>query len=85
MNQVRASAHGTRGKVQPMQKTFVVTGMTCEHCENRVTREVTDIPGVSNAVADAAAGSLLVTADENVTDAAIAEAVDEAGYSLDHD
>jgi copper chaperone len=68
-----------------MQKAFVVTGMTCEHCENRVSREVCNIPGVSDAVADAAAGTLIVTADDVVTDAAIAEAVDEAGYSLVND
>jgi copper chaperone len=68
-----------------MQKQFIVTGMTCEHCENRVAREVRDVPGITSAVADAAAGTLVVTGGDVLDEAAIADAVDEAGYALVHD
>lgn len=68
-----------------MQKHFDVTGMTCEHCENRVSREVGEVPGILTAVADSSAGRLTVTSAGALDEAAIAAAVEEAGYTLVHD
>lgn len=62
---------------------YTVTGMTCEHCVRSVTEEVGAIDGVTDLQIDLATGSLTVTtADAPVDDAAVREAVSEAGYSV---
>ena len=58
---------------------YVVTGMTCGHCEHAVRDEVSRIPGVSAVEVSAATGLLTVTA-ETLDDTAVLTAVDEAGY-----
>ncbi len=52
---------------------YIVTGMTCEHCVNAVTDEVTQIPGVRAVDVDLVTGGLTV---------ASAEPLEEAGYEL---
>ena len=61
--------------------TFTVTGMTCGNCENHVREEVSAISGVTSLTVSAAAGSLSVTADGPVDEAAVIAAVEEAGYT----
>ena len=60
--------------------TYLVTGMTCGHCAASVTEEIDEVPGVESVTVDHAAGTAVVTGD--VDDAAIAAAVEEAGYAL---
>ena len=62
--------------------TYTVTGMTCGHCVNAVTEEVTAVPGVTGVEVDLASGRLTVTSDSPVDDDAVRAAVDEAGYQL---
>ena len=62
--------------------TYTVTGMTCGHCVSAVTEEVSQIPGVSDVRVDLASGSVTITSDTQIDDAAVAVAVDEAGYQL---
>ena len=62
--------------------TYTVTGMTCGHCVNAVTEEVTALPGVTAVDVDLASGRLTVTSDAPVDDEAVRAAVDEAGYEL---
>lgn len=61
---------------------YHVVGMTCEHCERRVTGELNAIAGVESVTADAETGLVVVTAGAQPDAAAVAEAVDEAGYEL---
>lgn len=63
-------------------QSYIVTGMTCEHCVASVTEEVSAIPGVTAVAVDLASGAVTVTADQPVADEAVRAAVDEAGYSL---
>lgn len=63
-------------------QTYTVVGMTCEHCVRAVSTEVQDIAGVSSAQVDLAAGTVTVTSDAPLDQAAVAEAIDEAGYEL---
>ena len=63
------------------ESTYVVTGMTCEHCVNAVTEEVGRVPGVDGVVVDLATGRVRVTGTA-YTDEQIRAAVDEAGYEL---
>ncbi|MCR8693109.1 MAG: heavy-metal-associated domain-containing protein [Rhodococcus sp. (in: high G+C Gram-positive bacteria)] len=62
--------------------TYTVTGMTCQHCVASVTEEVQEIPGVENVAVDLATGAVTVTSAESLDDAAVAAAVEEAGYNL---
>lgn len=61
---------------------FTVVGMTCEHCVASVSEEVSEIPAVTAVDVDLVSGSLVVTADEALSDDAVRAAVEEAGYQL---
>jgi copper ion binding protein len=61
--------------------TYQVTGMTCGHCVQAVTTEVSAIDGVTDVQVDLESGRVDVTG-EGVTDEAVRAAVDEAGYAL---
>jgi copper chaperone len=62
-------------------RTYTVEGMTCDHCVLSVTEEVAEVEGVEDARADLASGELTVTG-QGFSDAAVAAAVDEAGYRI---
>lgn len=66
-------------------QTYRVTGMTCEHCVGAVTEELTALKGVSAVSVDLVAGgtsTVTVESSSELDSAAVAEAVDEAGYAL---
>ena len=56
--------------------------MTCHHCVNAVTQEVTAIAGVTGVEVDLGKGEVTVTSDANLEVADVAAAIDEAGYTL---
>ena len=62
--------------------TFVVKGMTCEHCRRAVTGEISAVDGVATVTVDGTSGIVTVTADRPVDRADITAAVDEAGYTV---
>ena len=62
------------------ERVFTVEGMTCDHCVQAVTREVSSLSGVQSAHVDLASKQLTVNGD--ASDAAIADAVEEAGYTV---
>jgi copper chaperone len=61
---------------------YTVTGMTCGHCVQAVTAEVSRIAGVRDVAVDLGSGQVTVTSDEPLETAQVREAVDEAGYEL---
>jgi copper chaperone len=63
-------------------QTYTVTGMTCGHCVASVTEEVQEISGVEKVDIVLETGSLTITSDEPVDDAAVKTAVEDAGYQL---
>jgi len=63
-------------------KTVIVVGMTCQHCVSAVTEEVGALDGVTGVTVDLASGRVDVASDTPIDDAAIAAAVDEAGYEV---
>jgi len=63
-------------------QTYTVTGMTCGHCVSSVTEEVQEISGVEKIDIVLETGSLTITSDEPVDDAAVRTAVEDAGYRL---
>jgi copper ion binding protein len=65
-----------------MTSTYSVKGMTCGHCVNAVSTEVGQLPGVTGVRVDLAGGTVTVTSEQPLDDAAVRAAVDEAGYEL---
>ena len=62
-------------------RTYTVEGMTCDHCVKAITGEVTQVAGVDAVAVDLSAGTVSVSGDD-VDDAAVAAAIDEAGYTV---
>jgi copper chaperone CopZ len=62
--------------------TFRVEGMTCDHCRQAVTAEISAVPGVEGVSVDLATGTVTVSAVQSIDRTDIAAAVDEAGYTL---
>jgi copper chaperone len=56
--------------------------MTCHHCVRAVTEEVSRIDGVSEVAVDLASGVVTVTSFQPIDQAAVEDAVTEAGYQL---
>ncbi|MFD5157950.1 heavy-metal-associated domain-containing protein [Streptomyces hawaiiensis] len=62
--------------------TYAVSGMSCGHCKATLTKVIGGLDGVSGVDVDLGSGQVTVTSAAEPDDAAIAEAVDEAGYEL---
>ena len=62
--------------------TYTVTGMTCGHCVNAVTSELTGLDGVEDVQVDLGTGQVTVTSAAPLSDESVRAAVDEAGYEL---
>jgi copper chaperone CopZ len=56
--------------------------MSCDHCVNAVTSEVSAIDGVTSVDVDLDGGLVTVTSETELDDAAFAEAIDEAGFEV---
>ena len=62
--------------------TYVVAGMTCEHCVRSVTEEVGEVAGVTGVEVDLATATVAVSSAASVDDDAVRAAVAEAGYRV---
>jgi len=63
-------------------RSIVVSGMSCEHCAKAVRAEVGALPGVTGVEVDVAGGKVQVTGEPLPGDAALREAIEEAGYEF---
>ena len=61
-----------------MATTYLVPGMTCDHCKTAVTDEVTKVAGVAAVSVDL--DTKLVQIHGGADHAAVVAAIDEAGY-----
>ena len=62
-----------------------VDGMTCGHCVMSVSEELSEIPGVKNVeviLNSGGASKVTVLTDTPLDDAALSDAVSEAGFTL---
>jgi copper chaperone CopZ len=65
--------------------SYQVTGMTCQHCVNAVTEEITALDTVTDVAIDLhpeAISTVTVTSDAPLDLTDVATAIDEAGYEL---
>ncbi|MEU8089856.1 heavy metal-associated domain-containing protein [Micromonospora sp. WMMC264] len=65
-----------------MESTYQVSGMTCGHCVNSVSTELSALPGVTGVRVDLATGRVTVTSQNPLDTDTVRAAVDEAGYDL---
>ena len=59
--------------------TYSVPGMSCGHCRAAITAEVTAVTGVDSIDVDLDT-KVVAISGENLDDAALVAAIDEAGY-----
>ena len=65
--------------------TLPINGMTCGHCVQAVTSELTQIKGVHDVAVELVpdgTSRVTVTSEQPLDDATIQAAIDEAGYAL---
>ncbi len=63
-----------------MTTVFSVPEVSCQHCVNAITKEVSRLDGVQNVNVDLATKRVSVNAGEQVSPAQLIEAINEAGY-----
>jgi copper chaperone len=63
-------------------RSIAVAGMSCDHCARAVRAEVGKLPGVTAVDVDVAAGKVQITGEQVPGDAALREAIEEAGYEF---
>lgn len=61
------------------QRTYIVEGMTCDHCVNAVRMEVAGVSGITDVQVDLDT-KLVQVSGADIDDAAVFAAVEEAGY-----
>lgn len=64
------------------EKTVQIKGMTCGHCEGRVTTEILAIPGVTKVIASAEKANATIESDSEISQESVELAVQKAGYSV---
>ena len=65
-----------------MNTTITVSGMTCGHCVNSVTEEISKISGVKEVKVDLDSGKVDITSESELAQADLSEAIQEAGYEI---
>ncbi|HYF84873.1 heavy-metal-associated domain-containing protein [Azospirillum sp.] len=60
--------------------TLKVSGMSCGHCAQTVTKAVEALPSVERALVDLKEGQ--VTVEGNAEEATIRQAIEDAGYEV---
>lgn len=63
-------------------QTFTISGMTCGHCVQAVTSQLSKLAGVVDVAVDLPTGVATVESSRALDAADVAAAVDEAGYEV---
>ena len=71
-----------RKEMTSMEKTLLVKGMMCPHCEAHVKESLEKIQGVSEATASYEAGEVVVKMTQDVSEETLTAAVKDAGYEF---
>lgn len=64
-----------------VDKTFLISGMSCGGCVNSLTRVLKSVPGIEPVKVEVGKASLRFEPDK-VSDAAVKEAVKRAGFEV---
>ncbi|WP_410621789.1 heavy-metal-associated domain-containing protein [Amycolatopsis sp. cmx-8-4] len=60
---------------------YTVSGMSCGHCAQSVTEEITALAGVTEVDVDVPTGRVVVRADAALAEDEVRTAVEEAGFT----
>jgi copper chaperone CopZ len=60
---------------------YTVSGMSCGHCAQSVTEEISALAGVTEVDVDVPTGRVVVRADAALVEDDVRTAVDEAGFT----
>lgn len=63
------------------KKTFIIEGMSCEHCKNRVESCINEIDGAAAKV-NLGKKEAVVSLEKDVSDEEIRSAIEKAGYEV---
>ena len=77
-----APAETTKGSITMNTKTIFIEGMMCQHCVKHVQEALNAVPGVKSATVSLENNNAVVTAEDSVTDEALAKAVTDADYKV---
>ena len=62
---------------------IIVAGMTCQHCVNAVTEEVSALDGVSTVDVDLESGRVVISSHTPLSHSELQAAIAEAGYEIE--
>ena len=65
-----------------MEKTMIIEGMMCGHCEAAVKKALEEIPGVGEALVSHEQGTAQVTLTQDVADEVLRQAVEAKDYTV---
>ena len=65
-----------------MEKTMKIKGMMCGHCEARVKKCLSELPGVAEAIVSHKKNSAVVKLAEEVSDETLKATVEAQGYTV---
>jgi copper ion binding protein len=63
-------------------ESFNVPGVSCQHCVNAITNEVSTVDGVQNVLVDLTSKTVRVEASDAVSRETLTAAIVEAGYDV---
>ena len=65
-----------------MNKTIIIEGMKCGHCEKKVKKELETLVDVQSAEVDVDSGKAKIELNKETTEESLAAAVETAGYKF---
>jgi copper ion binding protein len=65
-----------------MKKLISIEGMSCGHCVKHVEGALGEIDGILRVVVDLSGKNAVIESSQEVEDAMIKEAIEEAGYDV---
>ncbi len=71
-----------KGEKPPLHWVLQVSGMTCEHCVNRVKKALSGVAGVQDVEVDLQSGNVSVKSADGVLAEALKKAVEDAEYEV---
>jgi copper chaperone CopZ len=66
-----------------IERGYTVSGMSCGHCAQSVTEELTALPGVTEVDVDVEAGQVVVRSAAPLAESDVRAAIEEAGFRYD--
>ena len=80
--EIQDKINNTRNEVKDMERTMIIEGMMCAHCEARVKKCLEALDGVSEAIVSHETNSATVKLTAEVTDEILKKTVEDQDYTV---